>query len=136
MKILQFAFDADGDSDYLPHNYTENSVVYTGTHDNDTTVGWFWSMSRKDRNFAKRYLNFKGNKNVEWEFIRAALSSVANTAIIPMQDYLGLGKEARINIPSTLGENWKWRMRKGQTSDELAQRIYDISKLYARVHRS
>lgn len=136
MKILQFAFDADGDSDYLPHNYTENSVVYTGTHDNDTTVGWFWSMSRKDRNFAKRYLNFKGNKNVEWEFIRAALSSVANTAIIPMQDYLGLGKEARINIPSTLGENWKWRMQKGQTSDELAQRIYDISKLYARVHKS
>lgn len=136
MKVLQFAFDADGDSDYLPHNYTENSVVYTGTHDNDTTVGWFWSMSRKDRNFAKRYLNFKGNKNVEWEFIRAALSSVANTAIIPMQDYLGLGKEARINIPSTLGENWKWRMRKGQTSDELAQRIYDISKLYARVHKS
>lgn len=136
MKVLQFAFDADGDSDYLPHNYTENSVVYTGTHDNDTTVGWFRSMSRKDRNFAKRYLNFKGNKNVEWEFIRAALSSVANTAIIPMQDYLGLGKEARINIPSTLGENWKWRMQKGQTSGELAQKIYDLSKLYARVHRS
>ena len=135
MKILQFAFDADGDSDYLPHNYTENSVVYTGTHDNDTTVGWFQSMSRKDRNFAKRYLNFKGNKNIAWEFIRAALASVSNMAIIPMQDYLGLGKEARINIPSTLGENWKWRMQKGQTTDELAQKIYEMSKLYGRVRR-
>lgn len=136
MKVLQFAFDADGDSDYLPHNYTENSVVYTGTHDNDTTVGWYQSMSRKDKNFAKRYLNFKSNKHVEWEFIRAALSSVAAMAIIPMQDYLGLGKEARINIPSTLGENWKWRMQKGQISDEFAQRIYDISRLYARVPRT
>lgn len=136
MKVLQFAFDADGDSDYLPHNYTENSVVYTGTHDNDTTVGWYQSISRKDKSFAKRYLNFKSNKHVEWEFIRAALSSVAATAIIPMQDYLGLGKEARINIPSTLGENWKWRMQKGQISDELAQKIYDISRLYARVPRT
>ena len=135
MKILQFEFDADGESDYLHHNYTENSVVYTGTHDNDTTVGWFQSMSRKDRNFAKRYLNFKGNKNIAWEFIRAALASVSNMAIIPMQDYLGLGKEARINIPSTLGENWKWRMQKGQTTDELAQKIYAMSKLYGRVRR-
>lgn len=133
MKILQFAFDADGDSDYLPHNYTENTVVYTGTHDNDTTVGWFQSMSRKDRKFARQYLNFKGNKNIAWEFIRAALGSVSNMAIIPMQDYLGLGKEARINIPSTLGENWKWRIQKGQTTDELAQKIYEMSKLYGRV---
>ncbi|MCM1125679.1 MAG: 4-alpha-glucanotransferase [Lachnospiraceae bacterium] len=136
MKILQFAFEADKDNDYLPHNYTQNSVVYTGTHDNDTTVGWFQSMSRKDRNYAKRYLNFRGNKNVEWEFIRAALSSVADTAIIPMQDYLGLGKEARINIPSTLGNNWKWRMKKGQADDELAQKIYEMTKLYARIPKS
>lgn len=135
MKVLQFAFDADSDSEYLPHNYTENSVVYTGTHDNDTTVGWFQSMGRKDKNFARRYLNFKGNKNVEWEFIRAALASVADTAIIPMQDYLGLGKEARINTPSTLGDNWKWRMQKGQAGEELAQRIYQLSKLYGRVHK-
>lgn len=136
MKVLQFAFDASGDSEYLPHNYTENTVVYTGTHDNDTTVGWFRSISRKDRSFAKRYLDFKSNRNVEWQFIRAALSSVSNMAIIPMQDYLGLGKEARINIPSTLGDNWKWRMKSGQASEELAKRIFEISRLYGRVQKS
>ena len=106
MKILQFAFDSREESDYLPHNYTKNSIVYTGTHDNDTTLGWLSEMSRKDRSFAKRYLHIRSNKDIEWEFIRAALASVCDTAIIPMQDYLGLGKEARINTPSTLGVTW------------------------------
>ena len=133
MKILQFAFDSREESDYLPHNYTSNSVVYTGTHDNDTTVGWFRSISRRDRGFAKRYLNIRVNKEVEWEFIRSALSSVSDTAIIPMQDYLGLGGEARINTPSTLGNNWKWRMTKGQATEELAGRIFGMCKLYGRV---
>lgn len=132
MKILQFAFDPREESDYLPHNYTANSVVYTGTHDNDTTLGWLNAISRKDKSFAKRYLNIKSNKNIEWEFIRAALSSVSDTAIIPMQDYLGLGSEARINTPSTLGDNWKWRMVQGQLCDELADKIYNMSKLYGR----
>ncbi len=133
MKVLQFAFDSKEESDYLPHNYTANSVVYTGTHDNDTTVGWYRTMKRSDRSFAKRYLNIKGSKDVEWEFIRAALASVSDTAIIPMQDYLGLGGEARINMPSTLGENWKWRMVKGQAVPELAERIFRFCKLYGRV---
>ncbi|MBO5056187.1 MAG: 4-alpha-glucanotransferase [Lachnospiraceae bacterium] len=133
MKILQFAFDSREESDYLPHNYTSNSVVYTGTHDNDTTLGWLNAIGRKDKSFAKRYLNIKSNKDIEWEFIRAALSCVSDTAIIPMQDYLGLGSEARINIPSTLGNNWKWRMVKGSLTEELAEKIYKMSKMYGRI---
>lgn len=135
MKILQFAFDSREESDYLPHNYVRNSVVYTGTHDNDTTLGWLHTMKRKDRSFAKRYLGIRSNRDIQWEFIRAALSSVSDTAIIPMQDYLGLGSEARINTPSTLGDNWKWRMTQGQLTDELAEKIYKMSKMYGRVRR-
>ncbi len=135
MKILQFAFDSREESDYLPHNYERNSVVYTGTHDNDTTLGWLNAMNRKDRSFARRYLGIRSNRDVQWEFIRAALSSVSDTAIIPMQDYLGLGSEARINTPSTLGDNWKWRMTQGQLTDELAEKIYKMSKMYGRVRR-
>ena len=135
MKILQFAFDSREESDYLPHNYTPNSVVYTGTHDNDTTLGWLSSMNRRDRGFAKRYLGIRSSKDIQWEFIRAALSSVSDTAIIPMQDYLGLGSEARINTPSTLGDNWKWRMVKGQLDDELAEKIRKMCKMYGRVQK-
>ena len=133
MKVLQFAFDSREESDYLPHNYTANSVVYTGTHDNDTTVGWYQTISRRDRIFARKYLNIKTGRELEWNFIRAALGSVSDTAVIPMQDYLGLGSEARINVPSTLGTNWKWRMTKGQIPEGLAEKIYDLCKLYGRV---
>ena len=133
MKILQFAFDSREESDYLPHNYTANSVVYTGTHDNDTVLGWIESLNRHDRAFAKRYLNIRSNREIQWEFIRAAMSSVSDTCIIPMQDYLGLGAEARINVPSTLGTNWKWRMLPGAFDEELAQRIRQMTKLYGRI---
>lgn len=135
MKVLQFAFDSREESDYLPHNYTKNCVVYTGTHDNDTTEGWFASLAETDRNFCKKYLGLQGNRNgvISTELIRAALSSVADTAIIPMQDYLGLSSEARINTPSTLGCNWKWRMKKGAFTKELAAQIRDMTKLYGRL---
>ena len=135
MKILQFAFDSREESDYLPHNYVPNSIVYTGTHDNDTTLGWFETLNRRDKAFAKKYLHIRSNKEIQWEFIRAAMSSVSETCVIPMQDYLGLGAEARINIPSTLGINWKWRMLPGQFTDELAERIYEMSRLYGRVQK-
>lgn len=135
MKILQFAFDSREESDYLPHNYTANSIVYTGTHDNDTTLGWFGQLNRRDKRFARQYLNFRGNREVQWQFIRAAMASVSDTCIIPMQDYLGLGMEARINIPSTLGTNWKWRMKEGAFTDELAERIREMTKLYGRLPR-
>ena len=133
MKILQFAFDSREESDYLPHNYTTNSVVYTGTHDNDTMLGWYQSLNRHDKAFAKKYLNIRSNKDVQWEFIRAAMSSVSDTCIVPMQDYLGLGTEARINVPSTLGTNWKWRMLPDAFDEELAERIRKMTKLYGRL---
>lgn len=133
MKVLQFAFDSREESDYLPHNYTQNSVVYTGTHDNDTTVSWYHTLAARDKRFAKKYLDIRGNKNVHWIFIRAALSSVADTAVIPMQDYLGLDGAARMNEPSTLGKNWKWRMAEGACTDALAQEIRAMVKLYGRL---
>lgn len=132
MKILQFAFDSREESDYLPHNYDKNCVVYTGTHDNDTTLGWYRSLNRRDRGFANRYLAIKSSREVPEVFIRAALSSVADTCVIPMQDYLELGAEARMNTPSTLGANWKWRMTRDQLSEELAERLHKLAKLYGR----
>lgn len=135
MKILQFAFDPREESDYLPHNYVSNSIVYTGTHDNDTTLGWYGQLGRSDKAFARKYLNIRTNKDVQWEFIRAAMASVSETCIIPMQDYLGLGAEARTNIPSTLGTNWKWRMLPGQFTEELAERILEMTKLYGRLQK-
>jgi len=133
MKILQFAFDPREESDYLPHNYTKNCIVYTGTHDNETTLAWYNQLSRKDRAFAKKYMNIKTNKDITWEFIRGALASVSDTAIIPMQDYLGLGSSARINTPSTLGGNWQWRLKGDELTGELADRMKDMAKLYGRV---
>ena len=133
MKIIQFAFDSKEESDYLPHNYTRNCVVYTETHDNDTTLGWYTALPKADKSFADRYLHLRGDEEeVEWEFIRAAIASVADTAVIPMQDYLGLDETARMNIPSTLGNNWKWRMKKNVCTKKLAERIYKLSKLYGR----
>ncbi len=133
MKVLQFAFDSREKNDYLPHNYTANSVVYTGTHDNDTTLGWYQAISRKDRSFARQYLDIRSNKELVWNFIRAAVASVSDTAVIPMQDYLELGGEARINVPSTLGDNWKWRMVRGQLEEGLAQKICELCRTYGRV---
>ena len=133
MKILQFAFDAGNDSEYLPHNYDKNCVVYTGTHDNDTAVGFLQNMPEKDKKFAKKYLGHKNDKKLCFEIIRAALSSCADTAIIPMQDYLELDSSARINTPSTLGCNWKWRMDKDALDPKLAKKIYKMAKLYGRL---
>ncbi len=140
MKILQFAFDSREDSDYLPHNYTSNSVVYTGTHDNDTTLGWFASIPAKDRAFAKRYLDIHSKKRVEMNFVRSAMASVSDTCIIPMQDYLGIGGEGRINVPSTLGTNWKWRMKaeclEEAQSAPLAEEIYALTKMFGRLQKA
>ena len=135
MKVLQFAFDEgpDGEGLYLPHNYTRNCVVYTGTHDNETTLGWIRGRNKKQNEFLMDYLNAQDEKELLWGMIRAAVSSVADTAIIPMQDYLELGNEARINMPSTLGDNWKWRMDKGAATDELAARIKKLTRTYGRL---
>ncbi len=133
MKVLQFAFDSREESDYLPHTYPRNCVVYTGTHDNQTMRGWYEHVNRRDRAFAKRYIGIKNNATAAWEFIRWAYASVADTAVIPMQDFLNLGDEARINMPSTVGGNWIWRMKKGVLTPELAQKIRLLAKTYGRL---
>ena len=136
MKVLQFAFDSREDSDYLPHNYIKNTVVYTGTHDNETIVGWFKSLKKVDRKMTFDYLNiseFKSDFDLSRAFIRLAMGSVSNLCVIPMQDYLALGSEARINTPATLGGNWVWRMKKGAFTKKLAKEIKGITKLYARM---
>lgn len=132
MKILLFAFDHREPSDYLPYHYEHNCVVYTGTHDNDTIVGWIQSASKKDITYAKKYLGIKQTKDLAQALIRAALASTADIAIIPIQDYLELDNSARINTPSTLGENWKWRLQKGQLQDLLAEKIAEMVTLYGR----
>lgn len=135
MKVLQFAFDSRDESDYQPHLYTNNCVVYTGTHDNDTVLGWDQAISDADRAYAREYMRNEGSEGEQlaWDFICTALRSVADMAIIPIQDYLALGSEARINTPSTLGDNWKWRMLPEEFTDELAKRMRRAAKLYGRI---
>ena len=136
MKVLQFAFDSREESDYLPHHYGTNCVVYTGTHDNNTTAGWIHELSARDRKFAKDYLNVSQNKKIPDAMIRTALMSVAETVVIPMQDYLEVGEEGRINMPSTVGRNWTWRMQEGTCTKELVAHIRDLTSIYGRCSRS
>ena len=132
MKILGFAFDSGEENDYLPHTYTKNCVVYTGTHDNDTLIGWFQKAKEEDRQFARDYLNSRSDNEIHWDAIRGAWSSVANMAISPVQDFLGLGSEARINTPGVAAGNWQWRLKHGVLTDELAERIAKLTKVYSR----
>ena len=133
MKVLQFAFDSREESDYLPHNYPRNCVVYTGTHDNTTTEDWAHTVSRADAAYARRYLGVGPRGSLTDAVVRAAMASVADTCIIPMQDWLRLGAEARINIPGTVGGNWRWRLRPDQLTPELAAEMRESSKLYGRL---
>ena len=133
MKVLQFAFDPSGRSDYLPFRYPRNTVVYTGTHDNTTTEDWQRSADPREVAFARRYLDVPQGESVTPAMIRAALGSVADTCIIPMQDYLALGKEGRINTPGTLGGNWTWRMLPGTVNRALAKQIRALTRLYGRI---
>lgn len=135
MKVLQFAFDSREESDYLPYNYDHNCVIYTGTHDNETTRGWIENINDHDRDFARRYINslYTDYGAFTWDFIRAAQACTADTCIVPLTDYLVKGNEARINHPSTLGTNWQWRLRPNELSHELAKSIYEMTKLYGRL---
>ena len=138
MKVLEFAFDDSEESSYLPHNYTENCVVYTGTRDDDTLAGWFDSMSKKNRSLAREYMGSRRvpKKELHWQFIRLALESPARLAVIPIQDYLGLGTEARINEPSTLGKNWKWRLLPGEVDQTLVEKCRRLAKIYGRLAKN
>jgi 4-alpha-glucanotransferase len=143
MRILQYAFGGDAKNLDLPHNYIKNSVAYTGTHDNDTTVGWFHSQAgacstrdagqiSKEHDFCLKYLNSDG-KEIHWDFIRAIWASVANTAIVPMQDLLGKGTEARMNLPASSSGNWFWRCREGDFSEKISQQLRELTEIYGRI---
>lgn len=136
MKVVQFAFDGDRKNLYLPYNLTENCIIYTGTHDNDTLMGWYDGLSEGQKDLTRRYLNnwYSEGPEVAWEFIRMAQASVAKLCIIPMQDYLCVGSEGRINTPATLGNNFKWRLEKGQLSKRLMDEICDMMDIYGRYH--
>jgi 4-alpha-glucanotransferase len=132
IRLLQFAFGTDPSApDFVPHVYPRRAVVYTGTHDNDTTLGWYRSVPDSERAKARRYLNVDGS-DIGWAFIRAVLASVADVAVVPMQDFLGLGSEARMNLPGTVHGNWAWRMAPGAADGPLAARIADLVQIYER----
>ena len=135
MKVLEFAFDAGEDSDYLPHKYGTNCVVYTGTHDNDTAEGWFASLDEHDRNFVREYIGagYTPEGEIHWDLVRAALGSVADLAVIPVQDYLGYDTSARINEPSTLGKNWRWRMSREDLNEDTVKRCRRLAGIYGRL---
>ena len=135
MKVLEFAFDSREESDYLPHNYTTNCVVYTGTHDNNTIRGWYEEMDEADRQLSIDYMNnaHTPEDEIHWDFVRLALASVAKLAVIPVQDYLGFGTSARINEPSTLGKNWRWRMSGEDLNEETVKRCRRLAGIYGRL---
>jgi 4-alpha-glucanotransferase len=145
MAVLQFAFGDDPQAhSFRPHNYPREIAAYPGTHDNDTTLGWWHSTAgtdstrtaediRAERRFCLDYLGIDSGIDIHWAFIRALLASVASTVVIPAQDLLGLGSEARMNTPSTLGQNWLWRLRPGQLSSIVSSRLRRLVDLYDRL---
>ena len=145
MRVLQFGFSSDPKNIDLPHNYHRNVAVYTGTHDNDTTAGWFNSVAgagstrteaqiSSERNFCLKYLNTDG-REIHWDFIRAVLASVADTAIVPLQDLLGLGSEARMNLPNSTQGNWSWRFKPDALTEDHSARLREMTDTYGRIRR-
>lgn len=135
MKLLQFAFDSREESDYLPHTYSKNCVVYTGTHDNDTIMGWFKTAPKESIKYAKEYLRLTKEEGYNWGMLKAVWGSVGNMAIVPIQDVLGIGSKGRMNMPSTLGTNWKWRALDGDMNAALARKIYKNMQIYCRLRK-
>ena len=134
MKVLEFAFDNRySDSDYLPHRCPVHCVVYAGTHDNDTIQGWLTSVPKKTASYAKAYLRLSKREGYHWGMMRAAWASPADLAVMQLQDILGLGSEARMNTPSTLGNNWQWRALPGSFDEKLSKRLYREMKVYQRL---
>lgn len=133
MNVLEFAFGGEN-SNYLPHNHVRNSVTYIGTHDNDTAVGWYTSSDKKTRKNAKKYMSLRKKEGINWGMIRTAYASVSDLVIIQMQDLLGLGSEARMNVPSTIGGgNWSWRLKGDELNKRLSERVLEYAKRYFRV---
>ncbi|MDD7219987.1 MAG: 4-alpha-glucanotransferase [Blautia sp.] len=140
MKVIEFAFDerdTGNASSYLPHNYSNNCVVYTGTHDNETLAGWFQSITDKERLMVREYLNnfHSSDEEIYKDLICLAMESVADLCVIPMQDYLGLGNDCRTNKPSTIGINWRWRLKEGQFDEKLSKWMKKLAVTYGRVNK-
>ena len=133
MKVLQFAFDSGSANEYLPHNYKRNCVVYTGTHDNNTIAGWMEDTPENEIAFARKYGALTPEEGDNWGMLRLIFSSVADLAIAPLQDFLNLPSSARMNTPSTIGNNWQWRVFPGWATDELAAKIRKITEMYGRL---
>jgi 4-alpha-glucanotransferase len=132
MKVLQFAFGSDNANGFLPFNYNRNFVVYTGTHDNDTTVGWFNQTESYERDRVLRYLGGISSEGIHWDLIRIAFSSIANQAIIPMQDILGLDGASRMNFPGTIEGNWQWRYHDDQLTPEIEKQLLSMTETFGR----
>ncbi len=132
MLILQFAFDGESDNPYLPHNHSEDSVVYTGTHDNDTTMGWFNSLPEWKRNSVMQYLD-SSPEEMPWPLIESAYASVARQVIVPLQDILGLGGEHRMNVPGVPQGNWRWRFDWSEITPEIVERLHNLTRHYTRT---
>ena len=133
MKVLEFAFDSRDGGDYRPHSYPTNCIAYTGTHDNEPVDGWFGTALPDDIERAIQYLNLTKEEGMNWGMMRGIWSSVADLAVVQAQDVLGLGHEARMNTPATLGGNWCWRALPGAFTPELAQKLHDAMELYGRL---
>src|SRR5262249_39360897 len=131
MRILQFAFGGATENRFLPHHYDRNTVVYTGTHDNDTTWGWYESIQEGERDLVRRYIARPGD-DIAWDLIRLAWASVADYALVPLQDLLDLGAEARMNLPGRPSGNWRWRFTADQLTIEMLDRLEGLTKLYSR----
>jgi 4-alpha-glucanotransferase len=131
MKVFQFAFSTDPDDPFLPHNYEVNYVAYTGTHDNDTAIGWYETAPESERDFIRRYLARSG-EDIAWDMIRAIWSSVAIFTLAPMQDVLSLGNEARMNLPGRASGNWNWRMHPDALTPQVVNRLKEANYLYGR----
>ncbi len=132
LKVLHFAFDEDGGSIYLPHRYDKNCIVYTGTHDNDTTVGWYSTLGEGEKRFLAEYLGSVDDASIHWQLIRLAMSSVADVCIIPMQDILGLGSSARMNRPQEAQGYWRWRLKPEELQDTAMQNLKKLTQIYGR----
>ena len=133
MKILQFAFDGSSENEYLPHNLkSTNCIIYGGTHDNETLAGYFGGRSKKENKFARQYLHVEEDKELTKAVSRAGYASIANRAIFQMQDILGLDNRARMNLPSTVGINWRWRMLPGQFTEKHQKELKKLCRLYSR----
>ncbi len=133
MRVLQFAFGGDTTNVFLPHLHVPHTVVYTGTHDNDTTLGWWQSQSERERAFVRDYLG-PSCGDIAWDLLRAGMASVADTFVAPVQDALSLGRDARLNTPGQPSGNWSWRLADGQLDTALAARLRAITERYGRLH--